>query len=78
MRTTLNLDEQLLAAAKRRALEQRLSLSRVVEEALRESLAKPKAGGEPVSLVTAGGPGLRPGVDLDDARSLQEIMDDPS
>lgn len=48
MRTTLNLDDQLLVSAKHRALEENVSLARVIESALRESLAKPTAKGEPI------------------------------
>lgn len=78
MRTTLNLDDQLLIAAKHRALKEKVPISRVVENALRESLAKPKEGRKSIRLVTAPGIGVKPGVDLDNARSLLNIMDDPS
>jgi K+-transporting ATPase c subunit len=76
MRTTLNLDDQLLISAKHRALEENVSLARVVEAALRESLAKPRATSKPIQLVTASGSGVKPGVDLDHGRSLLDIMDD--
>ena len=78
MRTTLNLDDQLLTSAKHRALEENVSLARVVEAALRESLAKPRAARKPVRLITASGSGVKPGVDLDHGRSLLDIMDDPA
>lgn len=78
MRTTLNLDDQLLISAKHRALEENVSLARVIESALRESLAKPRAMRETIRLITASGPGVKPGVDLDSGRSLLDIMDDPS
>ena len=78
MRTTLNLDDQLLISAKHRALEEKVSLARVIENALRESLAKPGAMREAIRLITASGPGVKPGVDLDNGRSLRDIMDDPS
>ena len=78
MRTTLNLDEQLLIYAKHQAVEKRISLADVIENALRESLAKPRVKRDAVRLVTASGPGVRPGVDLDNGRSLRDIMDDPS
>lgn len=42
MRTTLNLDDNLLISAKHRAIEESVSLARVIENALRESLAKPR------------------------------------
>lgn len=78
MRTTLNLDDQLLIYAKHQAVEERISLAHVIENALRESLAKPRAKRETIRLVTASGPGVKPGVDLDNGRSLLDIMDDPS
>jgi hypothetical protein len=77
MRTTANLDEQLLIAARHRAVEESVSLARVIENALRESLAKPRAMRETVRLITASGPGVKRGVDLDNGRSLRQIMDDP-
>lgn len=78
MRTTLNLDDQLLIYAKHQAVEERISLAHVIENALRESLAKPRAKRETIRLITASGPGVKPGVDLDNGRSLRDIMDDPS
>ena len=78
MRTTLNLDDQLLTYAKHQALEESISLAQVIENALRESLAKPRAKHDMIRLITASGPGVKPGVDLDNGRSLLDIMDDPS
>lgn len=78
MRTTLNIDDQLLISAKHRAVEENVSLACVVENALRESLAKPKTKRTTIRLVTAAGVGVKPGVDLDNGRSLLSIMDDPS
>ncbi|MFA7239739.1 MAG: hypothetical protein WC091_06480 [Sulfuricellaceae bacterium] len=78
MRTTLNLDDQLLISAKHRAVEESVSLARVIENALRESLARPRAKREAIRLITASGAGVKPGVDLDNGRSLLDIMDDPS
>lgn len=76
MRTTLNLDDQLLISAKHRALEENVPLSQLVENALREALAKPRAVSTPVHLVTVSGYGVKPGVDLDNTASLLDIMDD--
>ena len=78
MRTTLNLDDQLLIYAKHQAVEERISLAHVIENALRESLAKPRARCKTIRLITASGPGVKPGVDLDNGRSLLDIMGDPS
>jgi len=76
MRTTLNLDDQLLNYARHRAIEERVPLARVIESALRESLSKPIARGETVRLITASGSGVKPGIDLDNGRMLLDVMDD--
>jgi len=77
MRTTIRLDDQLLNEAKRAALESGRTLTRVIEDSLREALARRRAAGRRgrVTLPTFAGGGLRPGVDLDDSASLLEIME---
>lgn len=77
MRTTIRLDDQLMAAAKRRAAETRRTFTAVVEDALRQSLAPARAPGKraPVKLRTVNGRGVRPGVDLDDSSSLLDLME---
>ena len=77
MRTTVRLDESLLKAAKRRALETGKTLTAVIEEALRESLARkgPKKKLGRFKIKPFGGGGLRPGVNLDDSASLLDIME---
>jgi len=77
MRTTLNIDDQLLKLAKHQAVEQGISLSMVIENVLRQSLLKPSVERKAVRLVTAAGSGVKPGVDLDSGRSLLDIMDEP-
>ena len=70
MRTTIRLDDQLLLEAKRYAAESGRTLTAVIEDALREVLARgdlAKAA-EPVKLKTFHGTGPRPGVDLDKQR----------
>ncbi len=76
MRTTINIHDQLLQSAKHRAVEQGISLAGVIENALRESLSKPETDSKPIQLITATGPGMKPGVDLDNSQSLRDIMDD--
>lgn len=78
MRTTVRLPDDLLAEAKKRAAERGVSFTRLVEEALRETLARDQLSeGErdQVRLTTVDGSGLQPGVDLDDSASLGELMD---
>ncbi|HSI96854.1 MAG TPA: CopG family transcriptional regulator [Gaiellaceae bacterium] len=77
MRTTIRLDDDLLASAKRAAIERGTTLTAVIEDALRRALA-PEPGGRrrAVSLPTFRGDGLQPGVDLDDTASLLDLMDE--
>ena len=82
MRTTIRIEEQLLKEAKQLAARRGKSLTSVIEDALRESLARQLDSGkrETVRLITFSGKGLLPGVDLDDSASLLDLMessDDP-
>jgi len=79
MRTTIRIDERLLQEAKHTAVRTGRSLTAVIEDALRESLARQRqaAPRQPVALVTVGGKGLHPGVDLDDSASLLDLMEAP-
>ena len=76
MRTTVRLDEHLLAEAKKHAAESGKTLTSVLEQALRESLARRsvQAKAKPVRLKTIKGGGVRAGVDLDDSASLLDSM----
>ena len=78
MRTTVRLDPRLLAEAKARAAASGTTLTALLEQALRESLARreAKAAVRPVRLKTCKGGGLRAGVDLDDSSALLDLMDD--
>ena len=82
MRTTVRLNENLLAEAKRAAAESGLSLTGLIEDSLRESLSRRKhsATKRRVRLTTFRGAGLLPGVDLDNTSALLDLMDrhDPS
>jgi len=77
MRTTIRLDDQLLREAKSLAAETGGTLTSVIEDALRETLARRRshqAEREPVRLPTMPGR-LLPGVDLDDSASLLDLME---
>jgi len=78
MRTTFRLDEHLLREAKRVAAESSRTLTAVVEDALREMLARRKQSAKRPHkpLPTFGLGGLMPGVDLDDSAGLRDIMDE--
>ena len=77
MRTTLDIDDNLLKEAKQLAAREHTSLTRLIEEGLAarlRSAAKPEGSGSRVRLpVFAGRGGLQAGIR--DARSHQAILD---
>jgi Arc/MetJ family transcription regulator len=77
MRTTIRLDDRLLAQAKRVAHDTGRTLTAVIEDALRAALARRRTGPKRgrVRLPTFNGDGLQPGVDLDDSSSLLDTME---
>ena len=77
MRTTINIDDQLLMQAKAQAAASGVSLAQLIEDALRESLIRRENVGnrERVRMITLKGTGTRPGIDLDNSQSLLEIME---
>lgn len=78
MRTTIRLGDALLREAKQEAARSGMTLTAIIEESLRERLARSAARAEPrarVRLTTSGSGGLRPGVDLDDSAALLDVMD---
>jgi hypothetical protein len=76
MRTTLNLEDQLLRDVKRLAIEQNTTMTSVIEGALREALARRARPGAPYKFrwVTVKGR-LRPGVDVNDRDNLVDVME---
>ncbi len=76
MRTTINIDHELLAEAKSRAARSGTTLTAVVEDALRVAFARrEQAARRPVELPTFAGSHLRAGIDLDDSAALLERME---
>ena len=78
MRTTIRLRDDLLRRAKKRAAEERRTLTSLVEEGIRLALSVPrnKRGPRialPVSRATGG---VLPGVDLNRSADLEARMDD--
>lgn len=80
MRSTLVIEDDLFKRAKRRAAERGTTLSDVVNQALRESLAKPEARAQPFHMTTFGDPkkkvhreprDFHDAADDDDHRSLR-------
>lgn len=80
MRTTVNIDEQMLIAAKSAATQSGRTLSAVIEDAIRASMARRAEIGRsvPPPLPTFSGGGLQPGVDLDDSVALLDLMEGPA
>jgi Bacterial antitoxin of type II TA system, VapB len=56
MRSTVIIDDELFRKAKRRAAERGTTLSGLVNQALRESLAKPETNAPPFRMTTFGDP----------------------
>lgn len=78
MRTTVNIDEHLLAEAKLIAARTHRTIGSVMEDALRKLIDEtPKRDDKPFTLpdFSTGG-GLRPGVDLNNRDQIEELMDD--
>jgi len=75
MKTTLNLDDELLRTAKRWAAAQGTTLTKVIEDALRDRLAAPTPG-RPFKLRFPTVKGDRPpAVDPSDRDALYEAME---
>ena len=77
MRTTIYIPDDLLAEAKKVAAESQRTLTAVIEDALRENLARRSRQNrsEAVRLTTYGKSGPKPGVDLDDTAALIDLME---
>jgi hypothetical protein len=82
-RTTIRLDDDVLAQAKELAGRTNRTLAAVIEDALREVIARQdeQQSARPLDLPTYGGGWVRPGVDIDNSAALLDIMeaaDDPA
>lgn len=78
MRTTVSIDDALLARAKEFAARHRRTLNSVVEDALREMLERYelRASVPRIDLVVVTGDGLMPGIDLDSGAALHDVLDE--
>jgi len=76
-RTTVRLEDDLLAAAKEHAAKSGRTLTSLLEDALRTFLAveRRRGAGRRRALPTFNGGGLRSGVDLDDSANLLDLME---
>jgi hypothetical protein len=77
MRTTITLDERLMAQLKRRAAEQGTSVSRLVEQAVRLFVRTPRSPAEspPFALITFGAGGRFSRLNIDKTSALIEADD---
>jgi hypothetical protein len=76
VRTTVRLDDDLLAAAKQRAAAERTTLTALIEDSLKRTLStRPAKGAERFVVRPVGDAQLQPGVDLDDSAALRDLMD---
>lgn len=77
MRISIRLNDQLHREAKRLARKTRRTLTAVIEDAVREVVARRKVAPKvkKTRLITDGGRGLQPGVCLDDNANLCDVMD---
>jgi hypothetical protein len=77
MRTTIRLDDYLLEEARTVAAASGRTLTELIEDALREALARRRrgAGRARLALRTFNGNGPRPGVELDHSAALLDLMD---
>jgi plasmid stability protein len=77
MRTTVSLDDDLFREIKIVAAESGRTMNEVVQDALREALARRKRPGpiERVRLPVSKGGVLLPGIDLDDSAALLDMME---
>lgn len=78
MRTTVRLSDELLAEARRHAARTGRTLTSLIDEGLREVLARGerRAPAKRVELLTGGEGGLQPGVRIDRWADLLDLMED--
>lgn len=77
MRTTVNLDEQLLAQSKTRARQAGQSLGEYLDEALRLALMSARPGSDDPDIpIFTRGTGLRAGIDPSSNAALFDAADD--
>lgn len=78
MRTTIRIDDDLYRAVKARAARTGRPVAAVIEDAVRESLARSEAAASKSlqPLPTFGGSGVREGVDLSSNAAVLEVLDE--
>lgn len=74
MKTTLNLDDDLMQAVRERARRQGMTLTALVSDALRRALAEPSAAGYRLDLPVTHGSRM-PTVEINSNAALEEYLD---
>lgn len=74
MKTTLNLDDALMQAARERARRMGVTLTALISDALRRTLAEPAPAAFRLDLPVTQGR-RRPTVDIDSNAALEEYLD---
>lgn len=76
MRTTVDIDDELMVATKSFAERNQKTLTAVVEQALRELLSGPsRQDSDAPPIPVFKGKGVQPGVDLTDNSATEDLMD---
>ena len=77
MRTTISMEDRLAEDIRREAAARGLSVSAFIAKTLDDALKRPETTHvKPFRLITVGGDGPRPGVDLDRPRELESLEDE--
>ena len=77
MRTTISMEDRLAEGVRREAAARGLSVSAFIAKTLDDALKRPEpTQARPFRLITVGGEGPRPGVDLDRPRELESREDE--
>ncbi len=77
MRTTVNIDDEVLKMAKRRAADEERTLGELMTEALRLRMARSNATErKPFRIVPFGEGGPLPGVDINNNAAVRDLMDE--
>lgn len=74
MRTTLNIDDELMVRAKVRAAEQRTTLTAIIETALRDALGAATVPRH-IEFPTWDGGGFPPGLDMTSNEAVLDYLD---
>ena len=76
MRTTVNISDPLLRAARRRAAERGITLGEFLEDAVRMQIAQKVTAAAPFRLHTVSGKPVNPHIDLDRTSALEMLEEE--